>query len=680
MKQNSKSFFDELLYGKLFPLLLIVIMACTYAIQLPHLGFYLDDWVSIAAYDQGGEAGLLAFGINDSRPFSAWVTAKFFAVLGTGVLPWQLITLFWRFAASMTCFYLLTSIWPEKRKRAGFISLLFAVFPYFKHQAICIAYFMILMQYFVILLSFLLTVKALFCQNKALKTILFLLSYAASLFHLSCLEYYLSLEAARLIIIFVVLKKRDGKSFRETLGKAILIYIPYALILVYILVYRFIYIPSLSKDVRPVNMFSKYKGLNIIFHLIGMFIQFLTESFLGVWYRSLNPSGIDLTIHNAQLALGLGLLAAGFVFLTLRKTRKDQPSGILPADYEMLILGAAAMLLGFLPGMAIDSSPAANSNYNDRYLLPSFWGIAIFTVTCISVIVRNGLLRDLLFSGMICIAVFFQIQNSYMYRYSWKYQQQFQWQLKWRVPDIEANTALVSDGVVASFMGGWADSSMLFEMYGKKEGLSPTPYWYFNIGEDNYLSAVGTDEQIYIKSKMYEFLTDSENILAVTKPEWGKCVWVVDEADVDNPYLEAGIRPYINYQNKSRMILDSEHKLPTAIFGSDYIHDWCYYFEKADLAFDRQEYAEALRLYDEAAAKGIRIGNATEMRPFIKSAAFAGEWEKALEWTETANNMNPDRTTDYFENLWRILDRDVPDSAEKSEAMIKVREILASGK
>ena len=123
MNNKQKTIFNELLYGKWFPLLLLIVMACTYATQLPQLGFYLDDWVSIAAYDQGGEAGLLAFGINDSRPFSAWVTAKFFAVLGTGVLPWQLITLFWRFAAALTCFALLSALWPERKPTAGFISL-----------------------------------------------------------------------------------------------------------------------------------------------------------------------------------------------------------------------------------------------------------------------------------------------------------------------------------------------------------------------------------------------------------------------------------------------------------------------------------------------------------------------------------------------------------------------------
>ena len=680
MNAKTKNFLTELICGKWFPLLLLAVMGCTFAIQLPQLGFYLDDWVSIAAYDQGGEEGLLAFGINDSRPFAAWVTAKFFAVLGTGVLQWQLITLFWRFAASVTSLLLLRSIWPERKVMAGFISLLFGVFPYFKHQAICIAYFMILFQYFVILLSFLFTVKALQTQNKGIKLLLFLLSYAASLFHLSCLEYYLSLEAARLLLIYFVLQKRDGRPFWPTLKKTLLFCIPHVIILAYILVYRFVYIPSLSADVRPVSMFSRYSGLSLILHLAGLVIQYLTESLLGVWYQSIHPSELELTMRNTQLGLGLGLIAAAVLFFLLKSTYVRNPDEETKSDLEMLILGAAAMLLGFLPGMAIDASPTVSTNYNDRYLLPSFWGITIFTVSWMTLIFRKNSLRYLLFSGMICIAVFFQIQNSYMYRYSWKYQQQFQWEMKWRVPDLMENTAVVSDGVVASFMGGWADSSMLLEMYGKKQGITPTPYWYLNPGDTTFLAALGTDSPLYVKSKMYEFMTEPENVLVITKPEYGKCAWVVDEADAENPYLEDGIKPYVGYQNKSRIILNSDHRMPADIFGTDFVHDWCYYFEKADLAFDRQDYAEALRLYDEAAERGISMGNATEMRPFIKSAAFAGDWQKALDWSANANALNPDKTSAYFAYLWDILDRDAPDTPGKAEAIAKAAELFGTGK
>ena len=677
MNENRKNIFSEILCGKWFPLLLLVVMALTFAVQLPKLGYYIDDWVYVASYDQGGEAGLIAYGIDDSRPFALMMTAKFFSLLGTSVIRWQLITLFWRFCAALASCWLLRTVWPERKEAAGFISLLFGIFPYFKHQAACIAYFNVLMQYFVILLSFCLTVQALRTEKKWLKILLFVLSYLTSVYQLACLEYYLPLEAARLLLIYFVLSKRDGGTFKKNAGRALLTYIPYALILAAALVYRFVYIPTISTDVRPITLFTKYKGLNVLFHLVSLLIQYLCESFLGVWYRSLNQAEIDLTLRNAQLGLGLGLIGAAIVFFLLKKCRATEDDQ-RPA-YEMLIFGFCAMLLGFLPGMMLDVSPSSTGAYHDRFLIPAFWGISIFTVTWVSLVFRNRTLRYALFGGLVCLSVFFQIQNSFMYRYSWKYQQQFQWSMKWRVPDLEENTAVFSDGVVASFMGGWADSSMLFEMYGKHEGLTPTPYWYFNVAEENYLPGLEAGDPLVVDSKMYYFEADAENVLLITKPEYGKCAWVLDEADTVNPYLESGIENYIPYQNKSRIRMYSDYEMPSEIFGTDYTHDWCYYFEKADLAFDQGDYDRVLSLYEELTAAGLSMGNPTEMRPFIKAAAFTGDWEQALAWSMEADANSKGKTTAYFANLWTLIDRDAPESAGKAEAVARAAEYFVDG-
>ncbi len=678
MKKQNDDFYTNVLTGKLFPILLLLVMACAYATQIPQLGFYLDDWVSVASFDQGGEEGLIAFGINDSRPFAAWVTAQFFKVLGTSVLHWQLITLFWRFAAALAGWRLLRNVWPEHKTAAGFISLLFGVFPFFRHQPMCIAYFMILMQYFTVILSFFFTVKALLCEDRKIRILFFILSYLTSLFHLACLEYYLSLEGARLFLIFFVLRKRDRLSFRDAVKKTIPVYIPYALILVFILLYRFIYIPSLSEDVREISMFSEYKGFNIILHLGSLFVQYLSESLMGIWYRSLDPQTLDLSMRHTQLGVVLGVAAGALTLFLLMKANRQNETEKGGTQYEMLLFGFIAMILGYLPGMMINASPSSASIYNDRYLIPSFWGIAIFTVSCISILFRSAAAANILFSAMICLSVFFQVQNAYAYRYSWKYQQKFQWQMKWRIPDIVENTAVISDGVVSLFMGDWADSSMLFEMYGKKQGLTPVPYWYFNRGDDDYFAGLTTGESLYIKSKMYEFEAAPTDVIVITKPEYGKCAWLLGEEDRYNPYLEEGMHDFIRYQNRSRIRLESDHVLPAPVFGADFDHDWCYYFEKADLALDKEDHAEALRLYEEASANGYHAGNALEMRPFIKAAAFSGDWEKALEWSETANSVRPDQTTAYFRNLWKILDRDVPDSDEKAAAVAEAETLFAA--
>lgn len=666
-----------MLSGKWFPFLLLIIMVFAYAVQVPGLGYYLDDWIYVASFDQGGEEALLSYGINDSRPFALWVFSQFFKVLGTGVLQWQLITLFWRFSAALASFFLLKTLWPNNKKSVGIISLLFGVFPFFKHQPMSIAYFNVLMQYFVILLSFCFTAEAIQTKNIWIKCFLFILSYISSLFNLLCLEYYLSLEFIRIIIIFLMTKKSIGSGRTNNLkiiGRTFIACIPYAVIFAAGLYYRFVFVPKTSADVRAITIFSRYHGIHLFFHLLSLFLQYLSESILGIWYRSINPLELDLNMRNAQIGLGLGVLGGILLLYLLQKTDMNSP---LKSQYEMFLFGIAAMLLGFLPGMAQDVSPSANYTYHDRYLLPSFWGISIFTVTGLLLFLKSRVLQNILYSGMICLSIFFQIQNSFMYRYSWKYQQQFQWNMKWRVPDLAKNTAVFGDGVIASFMGGWADSSMLIEMYGKNNGINPTPYWYFNSAEDNYLSWLEAEAPVYIKSKMYFFETEPDNVLIITKPEDGKCAWVLDEADAFNPYLESGIGNYIPYQNKSRIIPDSDYVMPEPVFGTDYIHNWCYYFEKADLAFDQKRYDYVLELFDEAENAKIAMGNPTEMRPFIKAAAFSGKWEKALAWSEAANTARPEKTDAYFLNLWKIIDRDTPASEAKSAAVSKAFEIFS---
>jgi len=162
-----------------------------------------------------------------------------------------------------------------------------------------------------------------------------------------------------------------------------------------------------------------------------------------------------LTVRNTQLALGMGLAVAAGMFLLIKKCAYNDAENnqINRSKGEMLILGLAAMLLGYLPGMMIDATPVIHSNYSDRYMMPSLWGGALFFITWFSMFVKSIQMRSVVYSGMFFLGVFFQIQNAYFYRYSWKNQQQFQWQLYWRAPDLAENTAVIGDSVIATLMG-----------------------------------------------------------------------------------------------------------------------------------------------------------------------------------------------------------------------------------
>ena len=89
---------------------------------------------------------------------------------------------------------------------------------------------------------------------------------------------------------------------------------------------------------------------------------------------------------------------------------------------------------------------------------------------------------------------------------------------------------------------------------------------------------------------------------------------------------------------------------PTAIFGDEPAHNWCYYFEKADLALQKGDFAEIVSLQSEADQKGYHPDDKTEWLPFILANAETGNTAQ-VENLLTIYFDNPFHKIDYCSNL-----------------------------
>ncbi len=668
---------EKFIIGKYFPLTLLLIMGITWFIQVPRYGFYLDDWIYLTAYDQGGIQGLINYSLVDSRPgLLPWVIGLGFKIVGNNRLGWQIYSLFWRYLGGVFNWLLIRKLWPSRKDIAAYSAILFMIFPFFKHQAFSIAYNQNWVQYAFLILSFLLTIIAIRTDSKRKKIIFFLLSYLLSAAQLMMTEYLLSLEAIRVVLIWFALRDRQY-SKRKRFSQTIKIVLPYWGILFAYIVWRFAIMPQMIHDRNEINLFSEHPDfIDLFFYLIQMLIQYMTESVWGIWYRSLDPANIDLSIPSIRVALIIGTFISAILIIAFSKIRKTD--GFFDENEEgkeILLVGIFATLLGYLPGIAIDKSPSTQFLYHDRFLIPSFWGISLALTAFIAVYLKGFRKKIILLSLLCGICVFFQIKNSIYYRNAWESQQNFQWQMKWRAPDLKANTAVLGDAIIASFMGGWADGAMVFEMYGKNDGYNPTPYWYLVVGEGDYKTELDQKLPITYANKIYNFKAQFGDFLVLTKPEWDRCLWVLDEADLKNPYIQPVTKNLIQYQNKSRILYDSDYKMPEGVFGSDYRHDWCYYYENAAREVDLMNYDKALELYKEAVAANMDMKNPVELTPFIRSAAMTGQWDFAAELTKKGS-AQPHITWEYYKNLWDLLFRETPDSADRANAFKSIQEYI----
>ncbi len=75
------------------------------------------------------------------------------------------------------------------------------------------------------------------------------------------------------------------------------------------------------------------------------------------------------------------------------------------------------------------------------------------------------------------------------------------------------------------------------------------------------------------------------------------------------------------------------------IFGKEPPHDWCYFFQKADLARQNGDWQKIVDLAQEAAQLDLKPAYSPELLPFIEAYVHLGNWEQAVAATIQANQI-----------------------------------------
>ena len=114
---------------------------------------------------------------------------------------------------------------------------------------------------------------------------------------------------------------------------------------------------------------------------------------------------------------------------------------------------------------------------------------------------------------------------------------------------------------------------------------------------------------------------------------------------------------------------------PSEFFGEDLEHNWCYYYQKAELAAQLGAWQRVAELGDEAESRGFSPGNPHEWLPFIEGYAHSGLWDQALQRTRAAYTAN-ELTAPRLCGLWgRILAQATPPK-DRKEGIQQMQNLL----
>ncbi len=613
--------------------MILFISAVAYLPFIHHFGYYLDDWNLIWAGLTNGPAKLVELYSID-RPFIGYVFAGMYQLLGEGAFAWNLVAFAFRLAGVFSFWWLVRLLWPSKQHETLLMALLFAAYPGFLRQPNAIQYLMHIINFTLGVFSLAVSVAALKANLNAKRFVFMGLAILTGFCSVLMMEYMIGLEGIRLAVFWMLSNQKSEqvwwKSWKQTLWR----YLPYAGMSILFLVWRLLIFKS-TRVATDVGMLMNqylndpfYKLLSIGANLFKDFFEVIIGGWTVVPYHLISAMRLKDFLSSLVLVVfvGVGIL---FVFLTTRESPLDEEHRDSSWTTEAIWVGTIAVLVTMLPVILSNRSVAFYNTF-DRYSLPGTIGMAMFLIGALSAW-GKPLLRMWLPLVMLCTAIFTHLANGYEFQSDWDAQKSLWWQMYWRTPALEDGTVLmVSMGSTGFAMEEdyeiWGPANLIYHPQDKDLKIIS------EVLNQNTLHAMQLGRGDERTMRTITFDRDYEKSLVLSVPSTNSCMHVLDSrvsplSTSENPLVAQAAE----YSDANLILPSSKNKaqLPASIFGDEPAKDWCYYYQKASLAEQFEDWETILQLAADAEAAGDRADDWSEWMPFLRAYVFTGNYEKA---------------------------------------------------
>ncbi len=616
----------------------VIIVGCMlYIPGIKDLGLYRDDWNNFYTASVRG-AGRLVDHYASDRPVDGFQLSILYRIFKNNITAYHIHNLCCRILGSVFFALALLTVWPRTPKMAGLAGVLAVAFPGFLQQVDGIAYVPHQTAMLCFMASLWLTVLACEPKNRNWQILLTFLSLLFSFANVMLMEYYVGMEIYRFGLIFMMDRERANKDRPQAFFHALLLYLPYL-------------IPALGFVAWRVFFFNAERaGANVMEDLVMPFLTHprhellelgvriaknVWKLFAGVWtipaYNLINGLGMKPFLY--ALIPSLAIFAAGqmFLFLMHRKRTEESTMEAVNESAQWLWYGLICGAIAILP-MIIAKRDISFAASLDRFAWVGMAGTILFLAGLLGSL-KDRTLRNILTMAAILLAVFVQWQNKTNYINQWKLTKEYWQQLMWRAPMLKQGTTLVSGGtlLVEEDYDIFAPAAMIY--YPEVTDWSPIGAEVLNTGTVRDIRLGRKTERevrkIYVEK-------DYQQLLAISKPSESGCLRVINGKDPIYSLSDWTKIPEIGaYSKWDQIITDPE--VPAAIpffLGEEPEHGWCYYYEKMELALQRNDPETAAKLADEAAAAGLKAQDNVEWIPVIEAYTETGRTEDALAYAE----------------------------------------------
>jgi hypothetical protein len=625
------------------PFALFLICVIAFGLLIPWLGFYWDDLPNLWFARQFGPQGILS-AFQGDRPMLGYLFMVTTSLFVQNPLVWQIFGLLCRFLVVLAAWWTFFQVWPNKLFHVTIAAFFVAVFPGFGQQWISVIYSNVFLLMAASILSIGFTIKSI--RDPRRYRLFTILSIALAMVNLFSLEYFVGQELLRPFFIYFVTteEKRNKKS---ALLRTLHFWLPTLAVLFVFLIWRTFFFASNRYDMAGLEGLSK--GIvSFSNQLFSDVLRDFVTSTINAWKNILYVNNVQ-DFHSITTILFWVIVVMSFTLVWIYTTTLDikKDSGIdeaaknEPSDrwaWQAMISGVVVSLISCLPywvaGLQIHLVFP-----EDRFTISMMLSSSLFVVGLISFFISQRKKQVLVFAILIAFAIGNQFLTANSFKREWEQVRSFFWQLTWRIPDLKPGTMLISNELPLHY---YTDNSLTAPLNSTYDpSLSKNEMNFLFVfdrlrSQTKWLS-FKPNTPLSMVYRATTFTGNTSNSLALYEKNPG-CLRIADKKIIDElllPQKDDLIYLSAQLSDFSRIVAAPEMNVrPPDFFGKEPAHDWCYFYEKAELARQKNDWQTVISLGDQAIQNHIGSYDPGEWFPFIEGYIHSNQLTRASERLE----------------------------------------------
>lgn len=625
-------------------ILLVLVNVLVYLPSVLRLGYYRDEWYFLYDGVIGGRGIFWDMFLSD-RPARGLFFEALFSLTHFNPLTNQLLTLLWRVLGSLCVYWLVQLIWPAQRRAAWIAAALFGTFPGFLWWVAGIEYQPIVLSASLMVFSFVLTVKAFQSQTLASRMAFTAGSILTGWLYVALVEYATGMELFRLALIFVLVAQREASStFWAKVRETLRVWWINVIIPAGFLFWRIFIFNNERKATDLGEQVGNLFGdpLHVGADWLLNFVRSALNVTVAAWVAPFQQNFYGNTLKEMVIAVvvAAGVLILFWVANQASAGREAQSMAESNWRGEMTLLGLVGLFAGILPVVVVNRYIVFDAY--SHYSLPASLG-GVLLVTVFASWINSERARMVFLSLMLGLTALSQVGLGSKALAEEQKINEFWWQFSWRVPALKAGTMLAVNYPQIEYTEDYETVSGPANLIYFPAPTNASPVVYpvtamsltDNDLLDTYVGRLSMERTI----RSHTFVIDYGNALVISQPDPNACVHVLDARWPDLSAMDKSAFLLIAPKSKVENVMTDVEpaQVPERIFGAEPVHDWCYYYQKADLARQVGDWQGIADLNKRVASLGLHPNDQIEWMPFLQAAAVLGD-EKQVKQISTRIN------------------------------------------